>query len=208
MKALKLIIIGVVLLFAGAAQAQVSVRLNLGLAPAWGRAGYDDARYYYLPDVESFYDVQTSMFIYNVGGVWVHRRYLPSRYRDYDLYGGYKVVMRGYRGNTPYYHHADYQSRYARGYRGGEQRTIGERPGRGNDRSRGMFNGRSNDRMNQGNYRNVGRGNDHNVGQGNNRNIGRGNDRNVGRGNDRNVGRGNNNNREKGQNNGHENGKK
>jgi hypothetical protein len=200
MKALKLIIIGIVLLFAGTAQAQVSVRLNLGLAPAWGPVGYDDARYYYLPDVESYYDVQTSMFIYNLGGVWVHRRYLPSRYRDYDLYGGYKVVMRGYRGNTPYYHFNDYRTRYARGYHGASQRTIGERPGRGYDRSREMFNGRSNDRMNQGNYRNVRRGNDRYVGQGNNRNIGHGNDRNAGRGN--------NNNHEKGQNNGHENGKK
>lgn len=200
MKTLKLIIIGVVLLFAGStAQAQLSVRLNLGLAPAWGPVGYDDARYYYLPDVESYYDVQTSMFIYNVGGVWVHRRYLPSQYRDYDLYGGYKVVMRGYHGNAPYYHHADYRNRYARGYRGGAQRTIGERPGRGNDRSREMYTGHSNERMNHGYNRNVGRGNDRNVGQRIDRNIGRGNDRNVGRGND--------NNRDKGHNNGHENDK-
>lgn len=200
MKALKLIIIGIVLLFASTAQAQISVRLNLGSPPSWGPVGYDDARYYYLPDVESYYDVQTSMFIYNLGGVWVHRRYLPSRYRDYDLYGGYKVVMRGYRGNAPYAHFSDYRTRYARGYRGGSQRTIGDRPGRGYGNSRVIYNGRSNERFNHGNDRNIRRGNDHYVGQGNNRNVGRSNDRNVGRGNDKNM--------KKDQNNGRENGKK
>ena len=192
MKALKLVIIGAVLLLSSAAQAQISVRLNIGTPPLWGPVGYSDVRYYYLPDVEAYYDVQASMFIYNVGGTWVHRSYLPSRYRGYDLYGGYKVVMRDYRGNRPYTHFTDYRHRYARGYRGESQRSIGERPGRGNYNSRAVSNGRPEPRMNQGNYRNVGRGNDRNVGQGNNRRMERGNMQNVGRGNERNIGQGNN----------------
>lgn len=40
--------------------------------------------------------------------------------------------MNGYHGNTPYYKHNEYRTKYARGYRGQAQRTIGERPGRGN----------------------------------------------------------------------------
>src|ERR1035437_6320911 len=102
MKALQLVVFAMVLLFAGVSQAQVSVRLNLGLQPRWAPVGYDDTRYYYLPDVESYYDVQNSMFIYSSGNKWVHRRSLPSQYRNYDLYGGYKVPMKDYRGNTPY----------------------------------------------------------------------------------------------------------
>ena len=133
MKALKLVALGIVLFFASAAQAQVSVHLNLGTAPAWGPAGYSDVQYYYLPDVEAYYDVNSSMFIYYEGRSWVRRSYLPSRYRNYDLYGGYKVVMNGYHGNTPYYNHREYRAKYARGYRGQVQRTIGERPGRGNN---------------------------------------------------------------------------
>ncbi len=93
-------------------------------------AGYSGARYYYLPDVEAYYDVQSSMFIYYEGGVWVHRGYLPARYRNYDLYGGYKVVMTDYRGNTPYTHFAEHKTKYGRGYHREAQRTIGERPGR------------------------------------------------------------------------------
>lgn len=130
MKALKLVVLGMLLIFSGAAKAQVSVHLNIG--PAWGPVGYSDVQYYYLPDVEAYYDVPSSMFIYYEGRSWVRRSYLPSRYRNYDLYGGYKVVMHDYHGRTPYYNHHDYRTRYAKGYRGPSQKTIGERPGRGN----------------------------------------------------------------------------
>lgn len=132
MKALRIILIGLVLGFAGAAQAQVSVNVNFGSPPQWGPAGYTEVRYYYLPDVEAFYDIQTSMFIYYGGGVWVHRAYLPHRYRNYDLYGGYKVVMIDYHGNSPYVHYTEYHKKYGKGYRGHEQKNIGERPGHDN----------------------------------------------------------------------------
>ncbi|HZK93262.1 MAG TPA: hypothetical protein VFC67_03580 [Prolixibacteraceae bacterium] len=133
MKALKLVALGIVLVFASSAQAQISVHLNIGSPPAWGPSGYSDVQYYYLPDVEAYYDVNSSMFIYYEGRSWVHRSYLPSRYRNYDLYGGYKVVMNGYHGKTPYYNHREYKTKYAKGYRGPSQRNIGERPGRGSN---------------------------------------------------------------------------
>ena len=128
MKILKLFFIGVNLFLANSLQAQVSVNVNIGTPPPWGPAGYTEVRYYYLPDVEAYYDVQTSMFIYFGGGVWVHRTYLPTQYRSYDLYSGYKVVMTDYRGETPYNNFADYKTRYAKGYHGAAQKTIGERP--------------------------------------------------------------------------------
>jgi len=127
MKTFKLIALGMMLMFAGTMQSQLSVRLNIGTPPAWGPSGYNGVRYYYLPDIESYYDVQSSMFIYPSGNRWIHSRNLPARYRNYDLYHGYKVVMNDYRGNTPYIHHREYRTRYARGYRGGEQHNIGER---------------------------------------------------------------------------------
>jgi len=156
MKIIKLVAFAVVLFVAGAAQGQVSLRVNLGVAPQWGPSGYSDAQYYYLPDVEAYYDVNTSQFIYYEGRSWVRRSYLPSRYRDYDLYGGYKVVMNGYHGRTPYFSHNEYRTKYARGYRGQAQRNIGERPGRGN-----VVRGRGNDNRNyrqnnQANYRRGG----------------------------------------------------
>jgi hypothetical protein len=136
MKALKLFVVGLLLFFAGSAHAQISVNVNIGNPPQWGPAGYTDVRYYYLPDVEAYYDVPSSMFIYFNGVSWVHRKYLPSRFRNYDLYNGYKVVMTDYRGNTPYSHFSEHKTKYAKGYRGPAQKTYGERPAKGYSHSK------------------------------------------------------------------------
>ncbi len=135
MKKLNLFFFGIGLFVAGALQAQVSVNINLGSPPQWGPAGYTDVRYYYLPDVESYYDVHSSMFIYLSGGRWIQRSYLPTRYRNYDLYQGYKVVMPDYRGNTPYTYYKEHKIKYAKGYHGGSQKTIGHGPERGNSKA-------------------------------------------------------------------------
>ena len=133
MKTLKLAALGIVLFLSITAKAQVSVNVNVGSPPAWGPQGYEHDRYYYLPDVEAYYDVQTAMFIYMVDGRWEHHAHLAGQYRDYDLYGGYKVVMTDYRGDRPYDNFKEYHSRYAKGYRGAPQKTIRERPARGNE---------------------------------------------------------------------------
>ena len=128
--------IGTLLVLSGAATAQVSVSVNIGSPPMWGPVGYTEVRYYYLPAVEAYYDIESSMFIYYSSGTWVHRTYLPSRYRNYDLYSGYKVVMTDYRGDTPYTNYAEYKTKYAKGYSGGVQKTIGERPAKGTSKAK------------------------------------------------------------------------
>lgn len=160
MKALKLFVTGMALFLAGTMQAQVSVSMTLPAPPPWGPVGYSEARYYYLPDVEAYYDVQSSMFIYYNRGAWIHRAHLAGPYRNYDLYGGYKVVMTDYHGNAPYNNFKEYQMRYRKGYRGEAQRTIRERPGRGAPPERMS---RESSRGNK-----VSRGNDRNAGHGNN----------------------------------------
>jgi hypothetical protein len=145
MKALKLITIAALFFMAMVAKAQVNVSVNVGSPPMWGPVGYSEVRYYYLPGVESYYDVQSSMFIYYSGGVWVHRAYLPSQYRNYDLYNGYKVVMTDYRGDTPYMHFKEHKRQYSKNYSSHAQRTIGDRPGDGQGERNGNGNeGRKN----------------------------------------------------------------
>ena len=128
MKTLKLLQIAIMLFLASNAYGQVSVNVNIGTPPLWGPVGYSDVRYYYLPDIETYYDIQSSMFIYYEGGLWVHRSYLPGRYRNYDLYNGYKVVVPQYRGAYPNYFFNYHRSKYGKGYRGSHQRTFGENP--------------------------------------------------------------------------------
>lgn len=159
MKTLKLIVIGIVVLLTGVAKAQVSVNINIGSPPQWGPVGYTEVRYYYLPDVEAYYDIQSSMFIYYGGGVWIHRSTLPEQYRAYDLYGGYKVVMTDYRGEEPYTNFHEYKRKYARGYHGGSQRTIGEKPEKGNSREKMQSKGHSDRKDGQGNYKSTGHDN-------------------------------------------------
>ena len=127
MKNLKLLALGIVLFIAGSASAQVSVNINIGSPPAWGPSGYANTEYYYLPDVQAYYDIRASQFIYYGNGNWVRSRYLPRQYRNYDLYNGYKVVLNDYHGRTPYTYFKNHKSKYHKGYKGPRQTNIGRR---------------------------------------------------------------------------------
>ena len=102
------------------AQIHFSVGVNIGSQPEWGPVGYDRAAYYYIPDIDGYYDVSAHQYIYLENNVWVHRTYLPYRYRNYDLYHGYKVVVND---RDPWLRNSAYRARYA-GYRGRHDQTI------------------------------------------------------------------------------------
>ena len=140
MKTIKLIIVGLVMFLVSASKAQVSIEVNIGSPPQWGPVGYTNVRYYYLPDVEAYYDVHTSMFIYFGNGVWLHRSHLPSHYQHYDLYGGYKVVMNDYHGDRLFEHFKVHKAKYAKGYKHGSQKTYGKNPGKGNNHQNNSLN--------------------------------------------------------------------
>lgn len=126
MKPLKLIIAGIILLIsANTMQAQVSVNVNLGQPPAWGPMGYSAVDYYYLPDIQSYYDIRNTQFIYFGGGKWNRSRNLPNQYRNYNLYNGYKVVLSDYRGSRPYNDFKNHKVKYYKGYKGKPQKSIG-----------------------------------------------------------------------------------
>lgn len=108
-KLLLVAVLGLFSLAAQPAQAQVSVNVNIGTQPQWGPRGYDHVDYYYLPEIESYYYVPSRQFVYLSGNRWIHSRRLPSRYRNYDLYGGRKVVINSPR---PWLQHRDYRTRY------------------------------------------------------------------------------------------------
>ena len=98
-----------------AADAQVRVNINIGSQPLWGPAGYDRADYYYLPDVESYYNINNRQFIYRDRGRWITASALPPRFGRVNLYTMHKVVI----NNTvnPYMNHNYYRTQYGR-YRG------------------------------------------------------------------------------------------
>jgi hypothetical protein len=128
--------------------AQLSINLHLGTAPSWGPAGYASVDYYYLPDIQAYYDIRASQFIYISGGTWIRSRNLPRQYRDYDLDRGYKVVLNDYHGSRPYANYRYDRKKYYRGYKGSPQRSIGNR------HEEYSNNGNREGRNNNGNYGN------------------------------------------------------
>lgn len=83
--------------------------------PQWAPPYYSGARYYYVPDLELYYDLSTREFIYLVDGRWQFSPYVPSIYRNYDLDNCFCVVL-NIDVFRPWLHHQYYISHYPRYY--------------------------------------------------------------------------------------------
>jgi hypothetical protein len=83
--------------------------------PEWAPDYYPGVRYYYIPDIETYYDLSSHDFVYLDNGQWFFSNSLPSMYNNYDLYNGYEIAL-----NTdvyqPWMHHHFYLSNYPRYY--------------------------------------------------------------------------------------------
>jgi hypothetical protein len=95
---------------------QVSVNVSIGI-PAWG-VPVTTERYYYLPDIETYYDIPARQYIYLDRGLWVRRTACPVIYRHYDWYRGRKVVLHDYRGNAPYAFYNVHRVKYVPAFHG------------------------------------------------------------------------------------------
>jgi hypothetical protein len=105
------------------ADAQISFHLgvNINHQPDWGPVGYQHARYYYMPDIDVYYDVNAHQYVYDENNVWVHDGALPPRFSNFDRYRSYKVVVNE---RSPWEHNDEIRTRYE-GYRGrSDQRVI------------------------------------------------------------------------------------
>lgn len=102
------------------AQVRVNMNVNIGSQPQWGPSGYDYVEYYYLPDIETYYYVPNRQFVYLSGGNWIFATSLPARYRSYNLYTGYKVVV-----NQPkaYLYYPSHKVKYGK-YKGNHSQVV------------------------------------------------------------------------------------
>jgi hypothetical protein len=75
------------------------------------QAVYNDSNddYYYLPDVDAYYDVNDQCYYYNDGTNWISAAYLPGAYSNYDWRNAPRYEIRASR---PYLHDDVYRSRY------------------------------------------------------------------------------------------------
>jgi hypothetical protein len=173
------------------AQVSISAGINIGSQPDWGPVGYDNAQYYYMPDIDAYYDVPRHQYVYNENNVWIHAGVLPARFH-FDRYHSYKVVVNQ---RNPWEHHADIRARYA-GFRGRHDQGLirDSRDAHYQNHWRGGEGHRDNGRGQGGRDRgDYGRGQGGDRGRGNGGDRGRGNgggDRGHGGGGDRGHGGG------------------
>lgn len=133
MKTLKIITLAMLLFFASnKIHSQVSINVNLGTQPSWGPVGYSSVNYYYIPDVQTYYDVRAAQFIFLSDGVWIRSSHLPPQYKNYDLYSGYKVGLTDYKGTRPYTLYKIHKQKYYKGY-SKPQKSIGYKSNKNED---------------------------------------------------------------------------
>ncbi|MDB4903400.1 MAG: hypothetical protein JWQ63_2681 [Mucilaginibacter sp.] len=161
------------------AQVGIHVSVNIGSQPAWGPVGYSHVQYYYMPDIDAYYDVPAHQYVYYENNVWIHDGNLPPRYSNFDRYHSYKVVVNQ---RNPWERDADFRNRYAV-YRGRRDQQI-IRDSR-DDRYRNHWNGDDNRRHDNGNHYGQQRNDNHDRGdRGNGNGNGNGHDHGHGGGHD------------------------
>jgi hypothetical protein len=106
------------------AKAQFSVHVGVNLfphrvlvaprvdvdAPVYTDVNYDDQDdYYYLPDVNAYYNVNEQCYYYFDGNNWIAADYLPGEYREFDWRAARRYEIHASR---PYLHNDVYFNRY------------------------------------------------------------------------------------------------
>jgi hypothetical protein len=145
MKNIKIILSAAFIFATSFLQAQVSVNVNLGTPPVWGPVVTTE-EYYFLPDINSYYDIRQSQFIYLNNGVWIRNKALPRRYRSYNLNTGYVMVLNDYKGRNPYSNYKSHKVKYFKGnsYKVQKSSSKNENHDNGNSRSSGKSKGKGN----------------------------------------------------------------
>ena len=134
MKKLLLLLVSISFFSTTNTNAQVSVNVNLGTPPAWAPAERVETQYYYLPEIDTYYDVPQRKYIYLSNNGWVRSSSLPARHRNYNLRGGKVVYITDYRGNSPYVYHKKHKTRY---YHPSNNGNHGHQKSKGNGKGNG-----------------------------------------------------------------------
>lgn len=102
-----LLVLGLLLHSTGA-QAQVRIDMS---APYWGPRVGPDVQYYYIPEIDGYYDLYSGLYLFfdPVYGEWVSAPYLPRAYAAYDPRFFHPVVIR-YVGRRPWGYHREHRA--------------------------------------------------------------------------------------------------
>jgi hypothetical protein len=91
-----------------AAQAQFGVNVQLG-HPAWGPVVPAGTQYYYVPELDGYYDLAAQRYLVQRNGQWLPVAAVPG----YNPASFHPVVV-NYRGRQPWVQYRDHHARYYR----------------------------------------------------------------------------------------------
>ncbi|MFV0392752.1 MAG: hypothetical protein ACK5KP_12890 [Paludibacteraceae bacterium] len=83
--------------------------------PNWAPSYYTGSRYYYFPDIETYYDLATRDFIVLNRGQWLFAPSIVAFYPTYDLFNSYIIILNR-SVYQPWMHHQYYVRHYPRYY--------------------------------------------------------------------------------------------
>jgi len=101
-------VFGAAALSAPSAHAQVGVNVQIG-HPAWGPAVPAGTQYYYVPEIDGYYDLAAQRYIVLRNGQWVP----VATVQGYNPASFHPVVV-DYRGRQPWTQYRDHHARYYR----------------------------------------------------------------------------------------------
>lgn len=98
---------------------QVNLSIRIGNPPVWApRERAHQVRYYYLPELDAYYDAQRAGYFYANNGAWIFSPVLPGIYSGYDFFSGPKIEV-NYFGDRPYEFFRPQRDGYFRTYHPG-----------------------------------------------------------------------------------------
>lgn len=105
MKKIQLIFLSTILLFAIKTSAQIAVSINLGSRPIYHppqRYYFEDnVDYYFLPEIEAYFDNREGLFIYYCSNRWIRSSSLPQNCGNYDVNNRIRIAV-NCNNNRPY----------------------------------------------------------------------------------------------------------
>ncbi len=121
----------------------VSNRPDIVRPPVWAPA-YENAdliHYYYLPDIQAYYDVYNQEYVYLEEGNWRFSAFLPNYYSGFNINNAFVIVLNS-QVHEPWMHHEIYESHYPRFYYQSSANTMNTRGYNENGRNL-IYNGRN-----------------------------------------------------------------
>jgi len=81
-------------------------------------------RYYYYPNLESYFDTCSSEFIFKKNGEWIRSQAMPANYRGYSLYNNFFVLLPGFEEEEPYRNINNDKKKYPANFSGKRKKDM------------------------------------------------------------------------------------